>query len=75
MRRDCARVTSTAEVQRDRVQVVHPPRITPGPTTLTPQDAEDVNEDNDGENGAPAAALPGREKLPIRVPDRYRPRA
>ena len=54
---------------------MHPPKITPGTTTLTPQDAEDVSEDNDGENGAPAAALPGREKLPIRVPDRYRPRA
>ena len=46
---------STTEVQRDRVQVVHPPNTTPGPTTpaptLAPQDAEDLSEDNDEENG------------------------
>ena len=41
---------------------MRPPKTTPGPTTLASrhasQDAEDVSEDSDEENGAPAAAPP-----------------
>ena len=52
-------------------------KTTPGPTTPAPtpalQDAQDVNEYNDEENGAPAAAPPGQEKLTIWVPGRYCP--
>ena len=64
IRRDCARVTRPwvhcrGPMRRDRVQVVQSPKTTPGPTTpeLTPapQDTEDVSEDNNKENGDPAA--------------------
>jgi hypothetical protein len=68
---------STDEVQRNRVQVVEPPKTTPGPHPITPpastpvpQDEEDVSKENDEENGAPAG-----ERLTIRVPGRYHPRA
>ena len=64
LRRDCATMGP--------VQVVHPPKTIPGPTTPVPipapQDADDVRGDNDEKNRARAAEPPAREKLTIRVP-------
>ena len=70
---------STAEVQCAKVQVVPPPGMTPGPTSPTPtptsHNTEDMNKDNDEGNGAPAAVSLAQEKLTIRMPGCYHPRA
>jgi len=62
---------STTEVRRDRVQVGLLPQTAP-PATPAPHNVGDVSEDDDEEIGVPAAA---QEKLTIRVPGRYHPRA